>query len=69
MGACRLTMPPRFRRADVLSVRRYGAFAVYSVDSYKALQFFRGAIQCVVEQLKYLEARLVHDMSWTEHSE
>ena len=59
----------QFRHADVLSVRRYGSFAVYSVDSYRALQFFRGAVQGVVEQLQYLEERLVHDMSWAEHSE
>jgi hypothetical protein len=50
---------PQFRRADVLSVRRYGDFAVYSVDHYKALLFVRDATLHVVEQLKYLEQRLV----------
>lgn len=57
---------PQFRRANVLSVRRYGSFAVYSVDPYRALQFLRQGVQGVVEQLKYLEQRLVRDMSWAE---
>ena len=59
----------QFRRADVLSVRRYGEFAVYSVDHYKALLFVRDATLGVVEQLKYLEQRLVREMSWAESSE
>jgi hypothetical protein len=58
---------PQFRRADVLDVRRYGAIAVYSVDSYRALQFFRSAIQCIIQQLQYLEERLVRDLNWAEH--
>ena len=48
----------------MLSVRRYGEFAVYSVDHYKALLFVREATLGVVEQLKYLEQRLVRDTSW-----
>lgn len=56
----------QFRRADVLSVRRYGEFTVYSVDHYRSLLFVKDATMNVVEQLKYLEARLVRDMGWTE---
>jgi len=56
----------QFRDADVLSARRYGEFAVYSVDHYKALLFVRKATLCVVDQLKYLEGRIVRDTSWTE---
>jgi hypothetical protein len=50
----------------VLSVRRYGTYAVYSVDPHRALLFVREAMVGLVEQLKYLEQRLVHDMSWAE---
>ena len=57
---------PQFRCAEVLTVRRYGTYAVYSVDDYEALQFFQGAIQCVIQQMQYLEARLVQDSSWAE---
>jgi hypothetical protein len=57
---------PQFRCADVLDVRRYGEFAVYSVDHHKALLFVKEATLAVVEQLKYLEQRLVRDMSWAE---
>lgn len=54
----------QFRGADVLSTRRYGEFAVYSVDHYKALLFVRKATLGVVDQLKYLEERIVADTSW-----
>jgi hypothetical protein len=57
----------QFRGADVLSARQYGKFAVYSVDHYKALLFVRKATLCVVDQLKYLEERIVRDMSWAEN--
>jgi hypothetical protein len=56
----------QFRGADVVSTRRYGEFAVYSVDHYKALLFVRNATLCVVDQLKYLEERIVRDTSWAE---
>jgi hypothetical protein len=56
----------QFRRADVLDVRRYGDFAVYSVDPHRALMFVQRSMMAVVEQLKYLEQRLVHDISWAE---
>jgi hypothetical protein len=56
----------QFRRASVLSVRRYGTFAVYSVDPHQALLFMREAMVGIVEQLKHLERRVVHDMSWAE---
>jgi hypothetical protein len=56
----------QFSRGDLLSVRRYGTYAVYSVDSHRALLFMREAMLGLVEQLKYLEQRLVHDMSWAE---
>ena len=63
-------MPPayaaQFRSADVLSTRRYGDLAVYSVDHYKALLFVRKATLCVVDQLKYLEEHIVRDTSWAE---
>jgi hypothetical protein len=49
----------QFKRADVLSVRRYGELATYSIDHRKALLFLRDAIRAVVvEQVKYLEERL-----------
>jgi hypothetical protein len=57
----------QFRRVDLLSVRRYDTYAVYSVDPHRALLFVRDAMLGLVEQLKYLEQRLVHDMSWAEH--
>jgi hypothetical protein len=56
----------QFRGADVLSTRRYGEFGVYSVDHYKALLFVRKATLCVVDQLKYLEERIVRGTSWAE---
>jgi hypothetical protein len=56
----------QFRHADVLTVRRYGGYAVYSVDAYRALMFVRDAMAGVVEQLKYLEKRLVGDTNWAE---
>jgi hypothetical protein len=40
-----------------------------SRNPYKALLFVRGATLGVVEQLKYLEQRLVREMSWAEPSE
>jgi hypothetical protein len=58
----------QFRRVDLLSVRRYGTYTVYSVDPPRALLFVRDATLGIVEQLKYLEQRLVHDMSWAEHT-
>lgn len=60
---------PQFRQSGVLTVRWYGAFAVYSVDPFRALQFFRQAISAVVELLEHLERRLVHDTSWSESQE
>lgn len=59
----------QFRRADVLDVRRYGELAVYSVDPLRALKFVQTATMAIIEQLKYLEQRLVHDMAWAEPSE
>ena len=59
----------QFRRADVLSVRQYKEFSAYTVDHYKALLFVKDATLGVVEQLKYLEQRLVRDMSWTDSSD
>jgi len=56
----------QFRAADVLSVRRYGEFAVYSVDHYKALLFVKDATLNVVKQLQYLEQHLVNNMTWAE---
>jgi hypothetical protein len=56
----------QFRVADVLAVRRYGEFAVYSIDHYKALLFVRDAVLSIVEQLKYLEENLVKDLTWAE---
>jgi len=57
---------PQFRKADVLDVRRYGDLAVYEVDRFRALLFVKEAALAVVEQLRYLEARLVRDMSWAD---
>jgi len=45
----------QFRRADVLSVRKYQDLAVYSVEHFKALLFLRDAVAAIVAQLKYLE--------------
>jgi len=60
---------PQFRRADVLNKREYGAeMAVYSLDYYKALLFFQQAVLVAVEQLKYLESKIVTDTSWTRRS-
>ncbi len=56
----------QFRKADVLTVRRYGQFATYHVDHYKALLFLREAILAAVEQLKYLEERIVRDVTWAD---
>lgn len=56
----------QFRRADVLDARRHGPFTVYSVDPYRALLFVREAMSGVLEQLQYLETRLVQDMSWAD---
>lgn len=56
----------QFKRADVLSVSRYGTMAIYRVDRYKALLFVREALTAVVEQLQCLENHLVKDMSWVD---
>jgi hypothetical protein len=58
----------QFKRADVLSVRRYGDLAVYSVDHFKALLFLREAITAVVSQLTHLEARVVKTTDWADSS-
>ena len=44
-------------------------YTAHSVDHYKALLFVEDAALGVVEQLKYLEQRVVQDISWTESSE
>jgi hypothetical protein len=67
-GVATAAYASQFRCADVLSVRRYGEFAVYSVDHHKALLFVRQATLAVVDQLKYLEQRLVRDTTWAESS-
>jgi hypothetical protein len=59
----------QFRRADVVSVRRYQDLAVYSVDHYKALVFLRDAVSAVVAQLQYLEERLAQQAEGTQLSE
>jgi hypothetical protein len=48
----------QFRRADVLTIRRYGDFVTYSVDHYMALLFARDAGEAIVQQAKYLEQHL-----------
>jgi hypothetical protein len=53
----------------VLSIRKYGELAVYSVDHYRALLFVKEATLNIVEQLRHLEAALVRDMSWAESAE
>ena len=63
------TYATQFRCAEVLDVRRYGDFTVYSVDDYKALLFIKEAVLGVVEQLKYLEQSIVQDATWAESSE
>ena len=57
---------PQFRTPDLVTVRRYGQFAICTVDPDKALLFFRDAALGLVELFKYLEERLVKDMSWAE---
>jgi hypothetical protein len=59
----------QFRGADVLSTRRYGDLAIYSVDHYKALLFVRMATLSVVDQLNYLEEHIVRDTSWAAESQ
>jgi hypothetical protein len=54
----------QFRRAVVLDERRDGEFVTYSVNSMKALLFFRTATVAIGDQLQYLKARLVDDMTW-----
>lgn len=56
----------QFRRADVLTVRRFGTLAVYRVDRYRALMFVREALSAVIEQLRFLEKALVKDMTWVD---
>ena len=56
----------RDEQARVLDARRHGPFTVYSVDPYRALLFVREAMSGVLEQLQYLETRLVQDMSWAD---
>ncbi len=54
----------QFRVADVLATKKYGEFTVYRVDHYKALLFIKEAVLALVEQFKYLEASVVHDLAW-----
>jgi hypothetical protein len=68
-GAVTASYASQFRRADVLSIRKYGELAVYSVDHYRALLFVKEATLNIVEQLRHLEAALVRDMSWAESAE
>ena len=54
-GVKTATYATQFRCADVLNVRRYGDFSIFSVDNDKALLFVKEAVLSVVEQLKYLD--------------
>jgi hypothetical protein len=56
----------QFRVADVLTVKKYGEFAVYRIDHYKALVFVKGATLALVDQLKYLEQHVANDLTWAE---
>ena len=57
----------QFRRhANLLRVSRYGDLVTYCVDPGEVLPFIKDAALNIIDEIRYLDQRLVLDTSWTK---